>query len=1039
MAGDSSGLEGRGMPAWAIVVIVLLIAAGAYYYITYMQAPAEAEDIYGPQLEELNDEIYRATTSASVETARQKAEALKEDITGIEAYEKYLPLAEAQLAVLDMIDLNLEYISEADAYAEEGVDCSVDYSGLVSDMQGAETSVHSAKSKVNSWLYENPDSDAAKLLTRLDDIDTEGMAIFAEFMERDYSKSCVEPQEPAAAYATPLSKEDATDLVVAEVVGENNYYVYMIDEPLSSGDTITFLRDEGDYNLTVEEETWFFYVDTEPFAPFDHDTMFVLVSVNDATYSVYSETYHPVINDIYYWSTYEERLDPDNIAYPENATVELVAGGTDYDFISFFYSLAAPGSNIPAGTPVPFADELCCEGIGKKYALVVTGYDEPMFRSDTAGMYSFLKGQGYSDADINYLTTRATDADSDGVTTIRKVADGFKHIMDNAQCCDEVFIYISGHGNNVRHWEYKHKTTGEKVWIRNLGQLEGGVANWEATGNTGNYHRVTLNPRFTTPAAGGGTVSHGSADGGRAMSYEFAYLLDRIKSCYVTFMYFSCYSGTAAPTLAGKGRTIITPTSTDRVAWGYHTNGSVFTNFWTQAQTDAGVRNDVDTNRDGKVSDKEAFNWAKKKANDWAKNTVNKSQEGTLTESTERCRCCHVICDDASICSVAEGEGTDSPLCPKVGDYCGTIERPPPEEPEDWIPPEEPPEDEPPEEEECGDGKITGAEECDWASTSTNKCPEGKYCKDCKCKDLETSVVCGDGKISSPDEECDGGNVQTNICPEGYRCQICKCEPVESQCGDGRIDPPEECDHGNTATKECDDPNEICQDCQCIPREEATHRECVDEQCVEVQGYGEDQCYSDSQCLEPTHTECQDNKCVEVKGEGTDECSTDEDCEEEAVCGDGDIEGWEECEEDDDCAQDEFCVGCMCLEIPAYCGDGNLDTGEECEYDEDCGTGGVCSSGCTCVYPPELDCPEICSEMGLPIVIGHGYPDSGECAEAASEEPTTCYTTCIKSGFYRVDNIAGWDSCCCKKKEMFPCDDCPGQNPVCPECPSEYQ
>lgn len=353
--------------------------------------------------------------------------------------------------------------------------------------------------------------------------------------------------------------------------------------------------------------------------------------------------------------------------------------------------------------------------------------------------------------------------------------------------------------------------------------------------------------------------------------------------------------------------------------------------------------------------------------------------------------------------------------------------------------------EEPEEEGECGDGRITGTEECDLGSPNTNKCPEGKYCKaDCLCHDLETSVVCGDGKISSPMEDCDGGNVLTDICPEGYGCYICKCKPIDAVCGDGRINAPEECDHGNTATKECPTAGEVCQNCQCIPRDEATHKECVDEACVSVQGYGEDSCYSDSQCETPKHNECHNEMCIEVEGEGTNECFIDDDCiveepEDYGICGDEVIdEPWEECEYDDDCSEGQLCYDCFCYDIPAYCGNGVLDTGEECEDDSDCSENQACGGNCKCVNPPSLDCNYICGQMGLPIILGHGYATADACGEAAQEEATTCYTTCIKYGFERVDNIAGWDSCCCKKKEMFPCSDCPGTNPVCPPCPSGY-
>ena len=1056
------GTENKGgFPLGAvlgIVIVIALVAGGYYYYTTYMQEPVVAEDVYGPQLEALNNQIYQAGTKAAAASARAKVESIEAEITDDPAYSKYMPLVEAQKAVLDVMDIEYLYYDEADEYAETGIDCSKDYDELVATFEAAESKANNAKYKVNEYLYENENSSAEVLLTKVDAVDLSGLEVFLEILDRDYSKSCVEPESPTGTYATPLSKEDAVSLVLAEVVGDNDYYVYMVDDILDSGTFITIPRPEGDYNVTLDRNVWFFYLDEEPLAPFAHPTHFVLVNVDDAEYTVYDEEYYPVIDGVSYWSTTEERENEENVIYPAEPEFELeelnLSAGVEYKYT--FEYLGAPGSGVPGGTPVPFDDELCCDGVEKKkYGLVVQGYDEQMFKSDTVNAYNMLVTRGYSNADITYLTAKTGDALSDGQTTIATVAAALNNIARNAKCCDEVFIYLSGHGASVNHWQYKHKTTGETKWITNLGQLTGGAANWEYTGNTGKYHRITLNPRFTTPAAeaGGDPVTHGSADGGRAWSYEFAAFLNDMDSCYITFMYFSCHSGIAAPTLAGKGRTIITPVG-DRPAWGRSTPGfgSYFTNWFIEAKGKGGDPA-VDKNGDGKVSDKEAFDYAKAKTSADA-TAKGRTQEGTYTPSTERCRCCHVICDDEKICTVVAGDGTDSALCPRVGEYCGTIPRTPnvtthtecshyecivvEGEGEDQCMYDSDCEEE---EEVCGDGEITGTEECDYGTYGKNICPEGKYCKpDCLCHDLETSVVCGDGKISKPDEDCDGGNVLTDICPEGYGCYICKCEPIEAFCGDGRIHPPEECDHGNTVTNKCENTNEVCQNCQCIPRDEATHRECVDDACVAVQGYGEDQCYSDSQCEEPKHNECIDDACVEVDGEGTDQCQTDEDCEAQPECGDGDIEGYEECEEDDDCGEGEVCIECFCFDIPAYCGNGELDSGEECEDDGDCSSGGVCSGACTCVYPPELDCRYICSEAGYPDNYGGGFSSSSECEAyvAMQYSGKTCYTLCHYSFFYKASNIAGSSTCCCGDHNYVPCTNCPcSPSPCDTGCPGQ--
>lgn len=358
----------------------------------------------------------------------------------------------------------------------------------------------------------------------------------------------------------------------------------------------------------------------------------------------------------------------------------------------------------------------------------------------------------------------------------------------------------------------------------------------------------------------------------------------------------------------------------------------------------------------------------------------------------------------------------------------------------------------------CGDGVIGYGEECDYGSSATNTCSQAGategfplYCTEgCECKQIEHSPRCGDGKITPP-EGCDGGNVNTNICPEGYTCYTpeCVCQPLEGtgDCGDGTVVPPEECDHGNTYTEQCPG-SLICSSCACVEWDEISHRECDLEigACVSVPGPGEDSCYSDSQCEEEIDEYCGDGVIS-----GWEQCEVDADCdqgleciqcqcvEEMGYCGDGVISDWEECEIDGDCPEEgQFCYGCMCYEAEAYCGDGNVDSGEQCDpqaYPSGCDYSGVCGSGCRCVYPPTVNCDSICAEMPGTTNFGGGYSSAQTCSAGVGDYYgiTNCYTTCAYAGYYKTTNIAGSASCCCGMEKMFSCDDCPGQNPVCPD------
>ncbi len=364
---------------------------------------------------------------------------------------------------------------------------------------------------------------------------------------------------------------------------------------------------------------------------------------------------------------------------------------------------------------------------------------------------------------------------------------------------------------------------------------------------------------------------------------------------------------------------------------------------------------------------------------------------------------------------------------------------PPPEDGDDDLPPEDGDDDGEPEDDEldeaiCGDGLIEGNEACDIGGATINglthgaapeTCPMGQHCRDCQCVKGIFTPRCGDGYISGQEqganEECDtkGGTLPDTCTPPETCNSVCRCEYAEEDDGMHYA-----CVEGGCMLIEGEGYNECVYDSQCRYYEcvddaicqlvltpgnnecydnedcELTHTECIDEECVDVSGFGDSECIYDADCIEEEwHTECVEGQCVDVEGEGQWECIYDEDCVEDTYCGDGIVQ-------------------------PEY---------EECEYDQDCYGEAVCNN-CQCIEPPYLDCGYICGQTAGAEVLAQGLATSNECKSALSVyESITCYTTCRYSWFYRVDNVAGYDSCCCGVVKRFPCDDCPGQNPTCPD------
>ena len=130
--------------------------------------------------------------------------------------------------------------------------------------------------------------------------------------------------------------------------------------------------------------------------------------------------------------------------------------------------------------------------------------------------------------------------------------------------------------------------------------------------------------------------------------------------------------------------------------------------------------------------------------------------------------------------------------------------------------------DDAPQDAECGDGIISGEEQCDDGNTEdedgcSSSCTveDGWKCEEagqpCTKDDAPQDVVCGDGIIGG-EEQCDDGNTAdedgcSSVCAveDGWKCEEAgkPCtkleEPQKPVCGDGSISGEEQCDDGNAS------------------------------------------------------------------------------------------------------------------------------------------------------------------------------------------------------------------------------------------------
>ncbi|MDD5111034.1 MAG: hypothetical protein PHG85_00645 [Candidatus Altiarchaeota archaeon] len=146
---------------------------------------------------------------------------------------------------------------------------------------------------------------------------------------------------------------------------------------------------------------------------------------------------------------------------------------------------------------------------------------------------------------------------------------------------------------------------------------------------------------------------------------------------------------------------------------------------------------------------------------------------------------------------------------------------------------------------------------------------------------------------------------------------------------------------------------------------------------------------------------------------------------------------------DDTCGINERCekTTSSCYLCVQKCDEGYYYQNSTCN--DDCGSNQACialSSQSNCYYCADLpDCEAYCGDRGSLYEWindgAQGSPDistSAECSAWATQKlndiQAQCHTSCASSSFKKTNTI----SCCCVAWNSIDCDDCPGENPVCP-------
>jgi len=964
--------------------------------------------------------IDDAQTSAALDSINSELILLKEEMISEEAPSAEITLVEALMLTIE----GREYSFQADDLLAEtadfNYDCSEDQFEILETLiDNLLEKYETAKNKAVSLQGDTAYSTLADSVYNLADYDEATADAFKAAFEEGYAKACPETQETTQTFTYPLSEEDALSIVVNEALADEiqEYYIYLVFNQIVPGDVITTeMSTFDDFERDIDATYLLFFADIDPMALFGHPTKFVFVDINTGEYFVTDETWYPIVNGISYFPDIEDRMDTDNIMYPTDVTFpEETEVMGKYESYSINYNskpvfLAGEDYGIYFKAASARADIDCCDYVAsKKLALIWNGDEEGFFQDDAKKVYDHITseaGGSYPPGAVWYISPHTTKAGVDETSNKETLKKAFEEIGIVAECCDEVFIYITSHGSRVPVNVYKNKKTGKNWLYSGAGNRPANMTGWEFVETyddmfvKANAYKKKAKPDGTFEESGD------KAKGGWIESNEIAAWLNNIKSCDVTLVFDLCYSGYLGHLASGKGRTVYAASGNSETSKARpDTVDSIYTDHLIKALKAGKSMADAHAEAADKTSkDKK----------------LKTPQTPKKYEPEGECKCpCYMVCLE-NYCYVFGGNGTDDELCKgkKPNDYCGP---------------------------ECGNGKLETGEDCETNIT----CPsENEYCYQCLCFPYTTGEsFCGDDEIQVG-EECE----LTKPCPAGYYCEAdgCFCLPytttgegeddVPGVCGNGVVDVGEGCE----SDAQCPE-DYVCSGCQCGPS-----TVCGD--LILEEG---EECETDAHC--PESYVCVNCGCEyeaecgnDIVDEG-EECEEDNDCDEDEECancqciplpecGNDEIEEGEECEENSDCDDDEECVDCDCELIDAD-DDGITDSEDNCPNDYNPGQGDNDEDGIgdACDSVP-IDCNEICSTIGMGILSeGSPIPTQEEC-NALAECPTMeCHKTCCRTAIYGLSWPAydkEYGCCCGTSIEYLPCPgdpcDCSGV-----ECPDE--
>ena len=356
---------------------------------------------------------------------------------------------------------------------------------------------------------------------------------------------------PAPSATLSPQQRRVIDEVVKLPSLDHHLRVYGLPEALTPGAQVFSADAEsGAAALPLTEPSWFFYIDDAPRALFGHGVRYVLLGAQTGSLTVLPAQAWPERGGVALFGASENGQPSPNLVYATDAGTAGQRKG----------SLTAPLADAIAGPP------LCPDGKpGKRYALLIRGAGENqhVMENSLNMVKAALLVAGAGDFAISEAKAGKYNSLADDIDAAVKAISG------KVRCCDEVLVYIIGHGHRLVRPMADNGKGQSADWLR---VDETGTVLSAGGGKYGSPYTGKVAPnapsRWQFFVKAGVTID---AD-------KLFAMLGKLVSCHTTLVVESCFSGALIDEMAGQkgvaaaltsqARTTPSPTDDDASAVG---------------------------------------------------------------------------------------------------------------------------------------------------------------------------------------------------------------------------------------------------------------------------------------------------------------------------------------------------------------------------------------------------------------------------------------------------------------------------------------